>query len=396
VPCPECGTYGESPDPLQSRWQCTQCGNGYFLRRCSACARVGYVDGLQGFHQPWPCTWCGRFNAGFSQNQDPAAASMAELAAEVARYGLARSTARPGADSQADPARVPDSKPVPDAPDPGDRPQATGPATTTGAGSPGGPPLGPTVPAQRPGRRRMRRIALATAAAVAACVAASLLLAAGNPKAAGMALRLAGQGDGVRGVQVTASRVGTVSLQGVAGTLSIVGTGTGQVTLTGQLHWAGTAPVVETRLDRAAGVLAVSVRCAPASPCTQNLRLTVPADTGTAVRQPAGQVVVTGLAGPLRIVAANTDISASGLRSPELAVVITSGHLDATFAAPPRQVTITLTSAQATLRLPARAVYRVTQEVTSGYVSDTIPQSDNATRTVTARINSGELELLPS
>lgn len=86
---------------------------------------------------------------------------------------------------------------------------------------------------------------------------------------------------------------------------------------------------------RTAGVLAVSVRCAPASPCTEDFRLTVPADTAAAVRQPAGRIVVAGLACPLRITAENADISASGLRSPDLAAVITAGHLSATFSAPP-------------------------------------------------------------
>jgi ABC-type phosphate transport system substrate-binding protein len=85
VPCPDCGTSGES-DPEQSHLQCGNCGNGFYLRRCTACARVSYVDGLQGFHTPWACTWCGRYNQGFRQNQDPAAARAAELAAEVHRY----------------------------------------------------------------------------------------------------------------------------------------------------------------------------------------------------------------------------------------------------------------------------------------------------------------------
>jgi ABC-type phosphate transport system substrate-binding protein len=94
VPCPECGTSGDS-DPEQSHWQCSSCGNGFFLRRCAACSRVSYVDGLQGFHMPWPCTWCGRYNQGFSQNQDPAAASAADLAAEVHRHGRPGSPAGP-------------------------------------------------------------------------------------------------------------------------------------------------------------------------------------------------------------------------------------------------------------------------------------------------------------
>jgi ABC-type phosphate transport system substrate-binding protein len=99
VPCPECGTSGDS-DPEQSHWQCGNCGNGFFLRRCSACSRVSYVDGLQGFHTPWPCTWCARYNEGFSQNQDPAAASAAELAAEVHRHGRPGSPAGPDTGGQ--------------------------------------------------------------------------------------------------------------------------------------------------------------------------------------------------------------------------------------------------------------------------------------------------------
>ena len=64
----------------------------------------------------------------------------------------------------------------------------------------------------------------------------------------------AGHGGTTRAVQVTASRVGTIDLQGVPGQLTIVGTGSGQVMLTGQLHGTGGAPAIETRLERAAGV----------------------------------------------------------------------------------------------------------------------------------------------
>jgi hypothetical protein len=85
---------------------------------------------LQGFRLPWPCTWCGQFNAGFSPNQDPAAASTAELAAETVRCGLLGSTAGPGAGGQADSVPVTDSDPRHGTHDPADR----GPAPATGAG----------------------------------------------------------------------------------------------------------------------------------------------------------------------------------------------------------------------------------------------------------------------
>lgn len=68
-----------------------------------------------------------------------------------------------------------------------------------------------------------------------------------------------------------------------------IGTKSGPVTLTGQLHGTGSTPTVETRLNRAGGVLALSIRCAPASQCTENLRLAVPGSTGTTVRPPAAR-----------------------------------------------------------------------------------------------------------
>ena len=122
VLCPECGTAGEF-DPGQSRCQCSRCGNGFFLRRCKGCARVSYVDGLQGFRMPWPCTWCGRFNRGFNQNQDPAAATAAELAAEIARSGPPRQGEGPETAGRPDPAPAVDSSAVPAARDPADAPR---------------------------------------------------------------------------------------------------------------------------------------------------------------------------------------------------------------------------------------------------------------------------------
>ena len=39
--------------------------------------------------------------------------------------------------------------------------------------------------------------------------------------------------------------------------------------------------------------------------------------------------------------------------------------------------------------------YRLSQQVTSGYLRAGIPQASDATRVIRARIDSGELELLP-
>jgi hypothetical protein len=202
---------------------------------------------------------------------------------------------------------------------------------------------------------------------------------------------------GTRTVAVTASGVRTVDLQAVPGQLTVVGSaaGGGRVTLTGELAWKGRPPRAASRL--AAGhLLRLWYRCAAASPCSANWRLVVPRGTAVVLSQPAGHMIVSGLAGPLRITAASVDVTAAGLRCGSLRAAITSGHLGATFAVPPSQVSISLTSAQATLSLPGSVDYTVSDQVASGYVHVGIPERSGTTHTVTASVVSGELDLLTS
>ena len=59
-------------------------------------------------------------------------------------------------------------------------------------------------------------------------------------------------------------------------------------------------------------------------------------------------------------------------------------------------MSVSLTSAQATLSWPGTAAYAVSTQVTAGYVHVGIPQAARATHTVTARVLSGEPALLAS
>jgi hypothetical protein len=201
-----------------------------------------------------------------------------------------------------------------------------------------------------------------------------------------------GRGGRTAAVSVTAGSVAAVDLQDVPGQLTIVTSGSGRVTLTGRLDWTGRRAAVGTE-SRSGRVVHLSYRCAVASPCTADLRLTVPRRTAITLRQPSGHVVMSGLAGPLRITASSVDVMATGLRCPSLDAAITSGHLGAWFDGAPRQVSISLTSAQATLWLPGGAPYAVTDQVTSGFIHVGIPQASGAPRSLTAHITSGELDL---
>ena len=232
--------------------------------------------------------------------------------------------------------------------------------------------------------------------AVAGLVVVALIVTIAATRSAGGT----GSPAGTRAVSVTAGPAGTVDLESVPGQLTITGSATGQIRLTGQLHWSGHAPYASARTTATAApagrTLHLDYVCAAGSPCTEDYRLSLPAGTAVVLSQPSGHVIVDGLAGPLTITAASVDVSASGLRSPSLDASITSGHVSAAFTRAPRRVSLALTSAQATVRLPGTSPgYQVSQQVVSGYVHVGVAQAASSPYQVRARITSGELELLP-
>jgi Putative adhesin len=230
----------------------------------------------------------------------------------------------------------------------------------------------------------------------AVVVGAVALVAVTAAAAAAAAVHRGSHGTGgTSTVSVSAASVRTVELQAVPGQLTIVGSATGRIALTGHLDWRGRAPAGSDRLVNA-HLLRLRYRCAAASPCTADWRLVVPRHTGVVLSQPSGHVIVSDLAGPLRITAASVDVSATRLSSSSLQAAITSGHLSATFAAAPQRVSIDLVSSQATLSLPGSVGYAVSDQVTSGYVHVGIPVNNGAAHTVTARVLSGELDLRAS
>ncbi|MGA2830344.1 MAG: hypothetical protein ABSF03_30030 [Streptosporangiaceae bacterium] len=402
IPCPRCRLISTAPDPGLSRWRCAACGYSYFLRRCAVCRRISYVSWAQGYNQSWDCLWCETPNAGFRQKRDPATATIGELTQELARYGSPLVTAaQPAAASR--PAAVPPPVAVPpvavppvSVPPPVSLPETTLPET--------GPPVETGGRTARPGwmappRRRPRRAPRRGRTGLAVIAVLALMagltwaaLAMGAPRAN----RTGGIVPANRTVSVTEGQVGAVDFQGVPGQLVIVGSREDQVRLTGELDWKGRAPQAQVQLDRVAGVLHLSYGCAPDSPCTGNLRLSVPAGAAIVVRQPSGRIEISGLAGSLLITAAQADITAHHLRTAALQAMVTSGRFDATFDLPPQRLRVELNQAQATVRLPGTVRYRIIRQIDSGSVDVQVPQTGTAGNTVHADIHSGQLSLLPS
>jgi hypothetical protein len=247
-----------------------------------------------------------------------------------------------------------------------------------------------TSAAQPTGSGRPRRGR--TAVAVAAVVAVALIIVI-VAVVAGGAARAAAKPS--RAVSETAGPVAAVDFRGVPGRVTVTATGGRQVRLTGDLNWKSHARAATETARTAGRVLYLTSRCAAGSPCTENYRLTVPAHTAVVLGQTSGHVMVSGLDAALRITAEGTSISATGLRSPSLTATLRSAHLGVSFADAPHQVRLTMTSAQATIHLPAAGRYLVSTQVRWGYVKVGVPQSATSSRHVTARLTSSELELLP-
>jgi hypothetical protein len=387
------------PDPGLTRWQCRACGHSCFLRRCAACRRVSYVDGFQGYNQSWACTWCAQPNAGFRQRRDRAAATAGDLAAELARFaGVAPAL---------------DDAPAADGPA-ADGPAADGPAAD-----------GPAADAPRAGWRLRRALTIAAvmllvvAAGATIGVSVGRLTPAAGPSAASSASAAPDGPIGTvspggpatpagpassspaevrqtsRPVSVTEGGVGTVDFDGVGGQLTVTAEA-GPVRLTGTLNWTGQPPRTSVTRDPAGRGLRLSYRCAPASPCTEDYRLTVPAGTALTVRQPSGQLTLSGLNGPLAITTASADVVARHLRAARLRATITAGQFDASFDSPPQSVQIELTRADGTVRVPGTVRYRVSQQVSSGSAEVRVPRSGSAVRTIVATVHDSQLALLPS
>jgi uncharacterized protein YbjQ (UPF0145 family) len=87
VQCPKCLHIGQESHRGATSWDCP-CGYSYYFRRCSSCRVVSLVTSIQRRGEPWHCTWCNSVNQGFSSRNDSAAATIGDLAADMASHGL--------------------------------------------------------------------------------------------------------------------------------------------------------------------------------------------------------------------------------------------------------------------------------------------------------------------
>jgi Putative heavy-metal-binding len=87
VQCPRCLHIGQESNREATSWDCPR-GYSYYFRRCSSCRAVSLVTSIQRRGEPWHCTWCNAINQGFSSRNDPAGATVGDLAVDMASHGL--------------------------------------------------------------------------------------------------------------------------------------------------------------------------------------------------------------------------------------------------------------------------------------------------------------------
>jgi uncharacterized protein YbjQ (UPF0145 family) len=109
VQCPRCLHIGQEPNREATRWDCP-CGYSYYFRRCSSCRVVSFVASIQRRGEPWHCTWCNAANQGFTSRNDPAGATVGDLAVDIASHGLEFKRRQPERQPEAETAR--DTVPV--------------------------------------------------------------------------------------------------------------------------------------------------------------------------------------------------------------------------------------------------------------------------------------------
>ena len=196
-----------------------------------------------------------------------------------------------------------------------------------------------------------------------------------------------------------AAGVRSVDLDGFNGRVTIAVGDASQITATAQPADGHGAPSLAFRMDTATGHLFLTCSGPGAVPGTipcpaTTYSVLVPPRVGVALREDSGQAMLVGLSGPITITASSADTTAQALRTTDFSASIISGTLDASFATAPAHIAVTVTSAQASLRLPDSTAYDVQQQAVSADIQIRVPRSATSTHVIQAAATSGEISVI--
>ncbi len=208
--------------------------------------------------------------------------------------------------------------------------------------------------------------------------------------------------------QEYAERVSRVEIELDSGDV-VFSPATGEVvSVSRRLRWRTDKPVVTETFEGA--TMRVSVKCPRFGTCDVDYGVKVPAAASVFVRTDSGDITLTGMTGGADVradsgnvrldgaagtVRAETDsgnIDGSGLLSGDLVAKADSGNIALTFVAVPATVDARADSGNVTLTVPqADGGYRVRADTDSGRRTVTVTESADATRTIVATADSGNV-----
>lgn len=241
------------------------------------------------------------------------------------------------------------------------------------------------------------------------CVTALVLLTGGGTAWGAMAHRSIGT------VRTYSAPVRLLELDADSAVVRIEAGPSGQATVQQHTEWTLRRPEVDQSLRE--GTLRITVRCRGvigSGGCGLLLDIRVPDRVRVHARATSGALTVRGMAGevqteatsgqinlrdvsgPVRAKATSGQINGDALTALTVRAEVTSGQTTLGFLRPPEAVTVTTTSGQASLGIPADSVgYRITTRVTSGQV-EIQPglQVGTSPRTVDLSTTSGQIGVL--
>ncbi len=154
--------------------------------------------------------------------------------------------------------------------------------------------------------------------------------------------------------------------------------------------WALPSADLERDGDRA--VLTSTCPATVLGDCQVDVVARVPRDADVVVDLSAGSVVAEGLAGDLDVDLSAGEVDLQGLSSQRVLVRLSAGEISTAFTVPPREVDVTTSVGQVTVRVPDDGTaYDVRADTSVGESVIGVPQRTGAPRTVRAATSVGQV-----
>jgi hypothetical protein len=110
----------------------------------------------------------------------------------------------------------------------------------------------------------------------------------------------------------------------------------------------------------------------------------------------SGRTTLVDVRGPVEIVSSSGEVSATGLRGGAVSADVSSGDTELSFSDAPDDVTVSAESGDVTVQLPADGnPYSVRAESSSGRAQVDVPTDSSSTRSVSVRVSSGDVDVVP-